>query len=80
VTSDGLYCFRAIVESCPQWSIGTGGGPASVERQEFTWVNTLIENVKNALHGTYHAIRGKHLGRYHGAFGYRFAAIAERHA
>lgn len=30
VTSDGLYCFRAIAETCPHWSIVTGGGPASV--------------------------------------------------
>lgn len=61
-----------IVETCPHWSIATGGGPASVERQEFTWVNTLLGNVKNSLHGTYHAIHGKHLGRYLGAFAYRF--------
>ena len=72
VTSDGLHCFRAIVETCPYWSIATGGGPRSVEKQEFTWVNTILGNVKNAIHGTYHAIHGKHLGRYLGAFAYRF--------
>lgn len=72
VLSDGLYCFRAIAATCPHGCIVTGGGPASVERQEFTWVNTLIGNVKNALQGTYHAVRGKHLGRYLGAFAYRF--------
>ena len=32
VTSDGLQCFRAIVETCPHWSIATGGGPSSVEK------------------------------------------------
>lgn len=72
VTSDGLPCFRAIVETCPHWSIDTGGGPSSVEKQEFTWVNTMLGNVKNAIHGTYHSIAGKHLGRYLGAFAYRF--------
>ena len=72
VTSDGLPCFRAIVETCPHWSIATGGGPASVEKPEFTWVNTMLGNVKNAIHGTYHSIHGKHLGRYLGAFAYRF--------
>jgi transposase-like protein len=72
VTSDGLPCFRAIVETCPHWSIATGGGPASVEKAEFTWVNTMLGNVKNALHGTYHALQGKHLGRYLGEFAYRF--------
>lgn len=31
----------------------TGGGPASVAHPMFRWVNTVIGNVKNALHGTY---------------------------
>jgi len=72
VTSDGLACFSAIVNTCPHWSLATGGGPASVEEPTFAWVNTMLGNVKNALHGTYHAVRGKHLGRYLGAFSYRF--------
>jgi len=72
VTSDGLPCFRAIVETCSHWSTDAGGGPLSVEKQEFTWVNTMLGNVKNAIHGTYHAIAGKHLGRYLGALAYRF--------
>lgn len=72
VTSDGLHCFRAIVDTCRHCSIATGGGPSSVEKPEFTWVNTMLGNVKNALHGTYHAVRGIHLGRYLGAFAYRF--------
>lgn len=72
VTSDGLRCFRAIVETCSHWSIVTGHGPASVEEPAFTWVNTMLGNVKNALHGTYHAVQAKHLGRYLGAFAYRF--------
>ena len=72
VTSDGLHCFRAIVETCPHWSIKTGGGPSSVETPEFTWINTMLGNVKKVLHGTYHAVREKHLGRYLGAFSYRF--------
>jgi hypothetical protein len=32
----------------------------------------MIGNVKNAMHGTYHAIRGKHLPRYLDEFSYRF--------
>ena len=39
---------------------------------EFTWVNTMIGNVKNSLHGTYHAVQPKHLGRYLADFSYRF--------
>ena len=72
VTSDILPRFRAIFETCPHWSIDTSGGPSSVEEQELTWVNTMLGNVKNPIHSTYHAIAGKHLGRYHVAFAYRF--------
>jgi transposase-like protein len=38
----------------------------------FTWVNTMLGNVKNALHGTYHALRPKYLQRYLSEFCYRF--------
>jgi transposase-like protein len=70
--SDGLAGFRAIAATCPHRSIRTGSGPASVERPEFLWVNTMLGNVKNAIHGTYHSILRKHLGRYLAAFAYRF--------
>jgi len=60
------------VEACPHWSIAAGGCSASMDRPEFTWVNTMLGNVKNALHGTCHAVRKEHLGRYLGAFAYRF--------
>jgi len=72
VISDGLPCFRAIAAVCPHQALVTGGGPASVEIPEFNWVNTTLGNVKNALHGTYHAVRSRHLGRYLGAFAWRF--------
>ncbi len=36
------------------------------------WVNTMLGNVKRAIHGTYHAISAKHLPRYLGEFSYRF--------
>ena len=72
VTTDGLACFRAIVDICPHRSITTGGGPKSMSNTEFTWVNTMIGNVKNSLHGTYHSLHPKHLGRYLAEFSYRF--------
>lgn len=50
----------------------TGGGPASVELPEMTWVNTLIGNVKNAMRGSYHKASGQHLPRYLSEFCYRF--------
>ena len=36
VTSDGLACFRAIVDTCPHWSITTGGGADSMAITEFS--------------------------------------------
>lgn len=72
VLTDGLQCFRAIATVCPHQRIITGGGPTSVEIPEFNWVNTALGNVKNALHGTYHALGTRHLGRYLGAFAWRF--------
>ena len=73
VVSDGLACFKAVQDAgCQHTSIVTGGGAACVNREEFTWVNTMIGNVKNAMIGTYHAINSKHLPRYLAEFCYRF--------
>lgn len=73
VVTDGLDCFTAFQESGHEHiAIITGGGPQSVEMPEFKWVNTIIGNVKNALHGTFHAISKKHFPRYLAEFCYRF--------
>ena len=73
VYSDGLACFAAVLDAgCHHVSIVTGGGPQSVTKEEFAWVNTMIGNVKNAIHGAYHAINPKHLPRYLAEFCYRF--------
>ncbi len=73
VYSDGLACFSAVKEAgCEHISIVTGGGPQSVTKEEFIWVNKMIGNVKNAMTGTYHAINPKHLPRYLAEFCYRF--------
>ena len=73
VISDGLSCFNAIESAdSHHLKIVTGGGSASVELPYFTWVNTMISNVKNSMHGTYHAIKRKHLPRYLGEFCYKF--------
>ncbi len=73
IVSDGLPAFRDLARAgylhCP---VVTGGGPASVKNPQFLWVNTLLGNVKNAIHGTYHAVREKHLPRYLAEFCYRF--------
>jgi hypothetical protein len=73
VYSDGLACFSAVLDhGCHHYSIVTSGGPDSVTRQEFAWVNTMIGNVKRSINGTYHAINAKHLPRYLAEFCYRF--------
>jgi transposase-like protein len=73
VVSDGLSCFAGVQSAgCQHTAIVTGGGPGSVTLEAFTWVNTMIGNVKKAIHGTYHAISAKHLPRYLAEFCYRF--------
>jgi transposase-like protein len=73
VVSDGLACFSAVLAAqCHHHSIVTGGGTNGVTREEFTWVNTMIGNVKRSINGTYHAISAKHLPRYLAEFCYRF--------
>jgi hypothetical protein len=73
VVSDGLACFAAVTKAgCQHTSIVTGGGPACVSLEPFTWVNTMIGNVKRSIDGTYHAINQKHLPRYLAEFCYRF--------
>ena len=73
VVSDGLACFRGV-EAAKSFHlrIVTGGGPESVKLPYFKWVNTMIGNVKNAMHGTYHAIHLKHLPRYLAEFSFKF--------
>ncbi len=72
VISDGLACFTAVKDAeCHHISLVTGGGPQSVTKIEFAWINTMIGNVKNAMTSTYHAINPKHLPRYLAEFCYR---------
>jgi transposase-like protein len=73
VISDGLPCFNAVKEAqCSHEPIVTGGGPECVSLEAFTWVNTMIGNVKRAIDGVHHAINPKHLPRYLAEFCYRF--------
>lgn len=72
VVSDGLNCFPGVTAAgCTHTAVPTGQGvPCS--QPAFVWVNTVLGNVKNALHGTYHALRHKYLQRYLSEFCYRF--------
>jgi ribosomal protein L37AE/L43A len=73
VHTDGLRCFAAVEQAgCTHQPLVTGGPKGRQRRQAFLWVDTMLGNVKNAMHGTYHAIRPKHLPRYLAEFSYRF--------
>jgi hypothetical protein len=73
VVSDGLRCFAGIGQAgFLHESIVTGGGYASMQIKVFTWVNTMLGNVKKAIHGTYHSVSRKHLPRYLAEFCFRF--------
>jgi hypothetical protein len=73
VVSDGLNCFPGITEAdCTHVPLVTGGGPLSEGHPIFWWINTVLGNLKTAMHGTYHAIRPKYLQRYLSEFCYRF--------
>ena len=69
----GWPAFMASLRpGCVHEPVVVGSGKAAVERPEFRWVNTILGNIKNALRGTYHAIRPKYAQRYLSEFEYRF--------
>ena len=69
----GWACFHGVTAAgCVHEPVVVGTGRAAVERPEFRWVNTILGNIKNALRGTYHAIRPKYAQRYLSEFEYRF--------
>jgi transposase-like protein len=73
VCSDGLACFSAVTAAGCAHTPTVMSGPGSAQRRHvLNWVDTMLGNVKNAIHGTYHAIRPKHLPRYLAEFSYRF--------
>jgi len=52
VVSDSLACFTAVeTVECEHTRIVTGSESSSVTHEEFTWVNTMIGNVKKAILG-----------------------------
>jgi transposase-like protein len=73
VYSDGLACFAAVSRAgCTHVPTIMRGPGIARRRRVLHWVDTMLGNVKNAIHGTYHAIRAKHLPRYLAEFSYRF--------
>ena len=81
VVSDGLACFSGVTQAhCDHEPIITYNAGKYDDRKVFQWLNTVLGNVKNALHGTYHAISAQHLPRYLAEFCYRFNRRFQLHA
>ena len=73
VCSDGLSCFAAVSQAgCTHQPTIISGPGGARRRKALKWVDTMLGNVKNAIHGTYHAIGHKHLPRYLAQFCWRF--------
>jgi transposase-like protein len=73
VHSDGLACFAAVTTvGCVHTPTVMSDPGIAQCRQTLNWVDTLLGNLKNAIHGTYHAIRPKLLPRYLAEFSDRF--------
>ena len=71
--SDGMSGFKGIEDAgCHYIPVVTGDGYQSMNNEQFSWVNTLLGNVKRALNGTYHTFHPKHLPRYLAEFSYLF--------
>lgn len=74
VVSDGLWCFTAVTEAgCSHQREVVGSKRKSTDMDCFTWVNTILGNLKTAMSGTYHAFDfKKYAHRYLGEYQYRF--------
>lgn len=74
VVSDGLSGFRGVQDQVAcHHRIIVGSGRQAVQHPEFRWVNTVLGNLKTAIHGTYHAFDfGKYAARYLAEVSYRF--------
>jgi len=73
VISDGLNCFPSDTSNqCQHKTIVTSAGGKYDDLKVFQWLNIVFGNMKNALHGTYHAISSRHLPHYLVEFCYRF--------
>ena len=84
VLSDGMACFRSVTTAgCSHEAIVTAGKHPN--DLQFRWINTLLENLKRALSGTFHAFNfdkyaGRNIGGYCFRFNWRFslAVMTER--
>ena len=75
VLSDGLSCFAGVIDADCAHSYLVVGSRKPREMPRFTWVNTILGNLKTMINGGYKAFKfRKYAGQYLGAFAYRFNA------
>ena len=73
VRSDGLGCFAGVIDAGCAHSYIVVGKRLPREMPQFTWVNTVLGNLKTMINGAYKAFKfGKYASQYLGAFAYRF--------
>jgi hypothetical protein len=80
VYSDGLWCFAAVSENgCTHHRVPMNRPDVVKRRRALKWVDTMLGNVKNALHGTYHAERLAIAATQAPPMPYRLIKLAEPH-
>lgn len=73
VRSDGLACFSGVIDAGCAHSYIVVAARKPRELPQFTWVNTILGNLKTMIHGAHKAFKfSKYARQYLGAFAYRF--------
>ncbi len=73
VISDGLKCFRAVERAnCNHLGFTVGGRLELLDHAAFRWVNTVLGNIKNSLHGSCHTLGKRHIPRHLAEYCFRF--------
>jgi transposase-like protein len=73
VLSDGLACFAAVTDAGCLHAPRVVGVLKPRDLPEFTWINTVLGNLKTTLSGAFHSLNfRKYAHRYLAAFAYRF--------
>jgi transposase-like protein len=73
VTTDGLGCFRGVVQAGCKHIAKIVGGLKPKDLPLFQWLNTILGNIKTGLTGTFHAFKfNKYADRYLAEISYRF--------
>jgi len=73
VRSDGLSCFAGVIDAGCAHSYIVVGDRKPRELPQFTWVNTVLANLKTMINGAHKSFKfRKYAQQYLGAFAYRF--------